>query len=225
MNRKILEICCFSPASAIIAAENGADRIELCRDQSVGGLTPSVESIKETLSNVRIPVNVMIRVRGGDFAVSQDEFEQMKREIQEVRGLGANGIVIGILDQQGNVDVSRMKEAIALAGPLEVTFHKAFDVCADPFAALEQLADLGVKRILTSGQAETALSGIEVLKKLVEVAGNRMAIMPGGGVRDANLEAIAEGTGAKEFHSSAITQSDLADADVVRKMAESLKKG
>ena len=203
MTNKILEICCYSLDSAIKAEEAGADRVEFCDNYSEGGTTPSYAAIKKTITNLSIPVNVIIRPRGGDFLYSENEYEIIKEDIEQIKNLNANGIVIGFLNQNGDIDLKRTEEIVKLAYPMEVTFHRAFDMCKDPMIALEQLMEIGIKRILTSGGFNTALEGINILRELVEKGNDKIIIMPGSGVNEKNLTELILQTKAAEFHSSA----------------------
>jgi len=203
--KKILEICCYTPSAALIAEECGANRIELCDNYSEGGTTPSYAAIKLLTERLSIPVNVIVRPRGGDFLYSNLEYEMIKEDVNAIKELGANGIVIGFLKADGQIDIERTHEIINLASPLEVTLHRAFDVCRDPLEALDQLMKIGVHRILTSGAMSTAAEGVELIAKLVKKAKNTISIMPGSGITPENIEMLADKTGAKEFHSSAKT--------------------
>ncbi|MBI9073515.1 MAG: copper homeostasis protein CutC [Melioribacteraceae bacterium] len=202
---KKLEICCYTVESAIEAEKAGADRIELCDNYSEGGTTPSYGAIKYCTEKLSIPVNVIVRPRGGDFLYSHEEFKIIKHDVELIKELGANGVVIGFLQSDGEIDLDSTREIVELAYPVEVTFHRAFDMCKDPLAALEQLKDLGIKRILTSGAKNRALDGADLLSKLVRKAEDKIIIMPGSGVNENNLSGLIEKTGAKEFHSSAKT--------------------
>ena len=201
--KKKLEICCYTVESAIMAEKAGADRIELCENYSEGGTTPSYGSIKTTIEKLNIPVNVIIRPRGGDFLYSDTEFEIIKQDVKTVKQLGANGVVIGFLNSDGAIDIEKTKEIIGLAKPMKITFHRAFDRCKNPFVALEQLIDLKIDRILTSGQKHKAFDGINLISQLVKQAGNNLIIMLGSGVNDKNISELIEKTHATEFHSSA----------------------
>lgn len=205
MTNKKLEICCYSVESAIRAQSFGADRIELCSNYPEGGTTPSYGAVQLTLEKLNIPVNVMIRPRGGDFLYSTVEYEVIKKDVLTVKEMQANGIVIGFLKPNGDIDLNRTKEMVELAHPMEVTFHRAFDLCRDPLSALEQLKDTGVTRILTSGTKRTVMEGIELLSEWVEKAGDEISIMPGCGVNEVTLGPLMEKTGAREFHSTAKT--------------------
>ena len=201
--KKILEICVNGHKSAIAAERGGADRVELCAALPEGGTTPSYGEIITTLDAVSIPVNVIIRARGGDFLYSKSEIKAMKWDISLCQDLGANGVVVGALNTQGEVDMEAMRSLMESAEGLSVTFHRAFDMCKDPFKALDQIIELGCDRVLTSGQQATAEAGIPLLKELVEYANGRIIIMPGCGVNRENISHIAEETKAEEFHLSA----------------------
>ena len=200
MNKPLLEICIDSVASAISAEQGGAARVELCQNLFEGGTTPSIGTVYQTLQRVGIKVNAIIRPRGGDFLYSSDEFEIMKRDIVTLKEAGINGVVIGMLNADGSIDTERTQQLIELARPLEVTFHRAFDVSLDPFRSLENLIDLGVDRLLTSGQEPSVLEGVELIAELVRRAGDDIIIMPGAGITAKNLTRIIQETGAKEYH-------------------------
>ncbi|KFF20888.1 copper homeostasis protein CutC [Chryseobacterium sp. JM1] len=200
-----IEIACFNPESAIIAFENGADRIELCDGLSEGGTTPDFETMKELRAKITIPIFVMIRPRGGDFTYSEAELEQMKKELVQLKSLGADGFVFGILDQNDEVIIEQNKVLVELADPLPCTFHRAFDRATNLEDSLEKVIDCGFKTILTSGQKPNVSEGKENLKKLVELSNSRIEILVGGGLRSTNIEEIREFTNAGYFHSSAIT--------------------
>lgn len=200
-----LEICCYTVESAIRAERCGADRVELCDNYPEGGTTPSYGAVQHALETLDIPVNVMVRPRGGDFLYSATEYEIMKKDVAILRELNANGIVIGFLTPDGEPDLERTKEMVELAGPLEVTFHRAFDMSRDPLSALEQLKDTGITRILTSGTRLTVMEGIDLLKELVNSAGDDLIVMPGCGVNDQTLRELMDRTKAHEYHSAAQT--------------------
>lgn len=201
--KKLLEIAVFSPEGAIIAAEAGADRIELCSGYAEGGLTPSSGAVKMAKANGDVPVFVMVRPRAGDFFYRCTEIEVMRHDISEFKTLGADGIVLGILNDDFSVNEKVLAEFVQLAAPLPVTFHRAFDLCYDPFAALETLIRCGVKRVLTSGQKSSAQEGASLLKELQRKANGRITILAGAGVTPANIVEIAAQTGCHEFHASA----------------------
>jgi copper homeostasis protein len=198
----IIEIATTDFATTKAAVECGADRIELCSALSEGGLTPSFGLLESCRQKFNVEIFPIIRPREGDFFYTDDEFEVIKKDILQARQIGCNGVVIGLLLQDGSIDVRRTEKLIALAYPLEVTFHRAFDRCKDPFEALEQLILIGCNRILTSGQKPTAVEGLDLLAQLVQAADERIIIMPGSGVRQQNINLLAEKTGAVEFHSS-----------------------
>jgi len=204
MNNKIkLEICVDSFASAVAAEKGGADRIELCSALSEGGLTPSAGLISKIVDMLKIDVFVLIRPRRGDFYYSAPEIAVMKQDIELVKELGAKGVVIGVLKKDGNINEESMQELIALARPMSITFHRAFDLTPDPFKALEELLDLRVDRLLTSGQQQGAEDGLELISQLVKRAGDKLRIMPGGGINENNIHKIKVTSGANEFHTSA----------------------
>ncbi|BBT70646.1 MULTISPECIES: copper homeostasis protein CutC [Enterobacteriaceae] len=197
----LLEICCYSTECAVIAQQNGADRIELCAAPLEGGLTPSYGVLRATRQRVTIPVHPIIRPRGGDFCYTDGEFAAMLEDVRQIRSLGYPGFVIGVLNPEGQVDVPRMRQIMVAAGPLAVTFHRAFDMCANPLQAADVLADLGVSRVLTSGQQPSAEKGISLIRELIAREGTP-TIMAGAGVRASNLSLFLE-AGVKEVHSSA----------------------
>lgn len=198
----LLEACVDSVESALAAQEGGAGRVELCADLLEGGITPSDGTVALACRELHIPVNVLIRPRGGDFCYSDAEFAVMAHDIQRARELGAAGVVIGLLNPDGTVDVPRTRELMGLARPIGVTFHRAFDMAVDPFAALETLVEIGVDRILTSGQEASALEGLDLLAELVRRAGDRIIIMPGGGISERNIGKIIAGCHPREVHAS-----------------------
>ena len=202
---KKLEICCYSVESAFAAEKAGADRIELCDNFSEGGTTPSYATINYAIKNLKIPINVIVRPRGGDFLYSDMEFEIMKQEVLEIKNLGANGIVFGILKSNGEIDIERTKVIMELAHPMEHTFHRAFDMCANHIHSLEILKKLGIDRVLTSGGKNIAYDGIDLLSNLVKAAEDEIIIMPGSGINENTIGEIEQRTGALEFHSSAKT--------------------
>lgn len=200
-----VEICIDSVESAIAAERGGAERIELCSDLLEGGITPGAGLIASVRRRVAIDLFVMIRPRGGDFCYTDLEFEVMREEIEHARHLGADGIVLGLLDEQGCVDVGRTRQLVELARPLPVTFHRAIDMTPDLHVALEDVLATGASRILTSGGAPDVTGGMTELARMVQAADGRITIMPGGGISADNITIIAETTGATEFHSSVRT--------------------
>lgn len=199
-----LEICANSYQSAKNACDAGAHRIELCQELSVGGITPSYGLLKQVIENLSIPVFVLIRPRGGNFVYSNAEFEVMKHDIEVCKELGCAGIVSGVLNEDRSMDIVRTKELVELSKPLDFTFHRAFDEVKNPKKALEQLIDMGVHRVLTSGQQKTAKEGLELLKELNDIANGRLSILAGGGVNSENAIRFKQ-AGLKEIHASAST--------------------
>lgn len=198
-SRLVIEVCVDSVESAIAAQRGGADRVELCDNLLEGGTTPSAGAIALARRTLDIKLHVIIRPRGGDFCYSEVELAVMEHDIAVAKQLGADGVVIGVLRPDGTVDKARTQALIEQARPLSVTFHRAFDMTRDPYEALEDLIDLGVDRILTSGQAASALEGIDLIAELVRRAGKRIIIMPGGGA-DRGVGKLVARTGAREIH-------------------------
>ncbi len=196
-----LEICCYGIDCALTAEQAGADRIELCSAPKEGGLTPSAGVLRKVKQLISIPVHPIIRPRGGDFCYSEREFATMLEDIAFVRELGYPGLVIGMLDEDGHIDISRMQQVMDASRGMAVTFHRAFDMCHNPVLALEQLTDLGIARILTSGQQQNAESGLSLLRELKQHS-RAPIIMAGAGVRLSNLQKFVE-QGIDEVHSSA----------------------
>lgn len=203
-----IEICVNSAVSAIEAQKGGAHRVELCENLWEGGTTPSAGTIALARKHLTIQLFVIIRPRGGDFLYSDVEFEIMKHDLLTARQLGADGIVTGILTADGKIDKVRMQELKALAAPLPITFHRAFDMAADPFQALEDCIELGLDRILTSGQEKSAIEGMELIAGLVQKANGRIRIMPGSGINEKNVKKIIAATGVNEVHFSAMKTVD-----------------
>lgn len=209
-----LEVCCGDLQSVRAAIEGGAHRVELCEALELDGLTPS-EAMMESAIGMGIPVQVLIRVREGDFVYSKDEICKMRNDIRLARKLGAAGVVIGALMPDGSIDEEAIRCMMDEAEGLSVTFHRAFDVCHEPEEALEKIISLGCHRLLTSGQAPTAELGIPMLKKLIEQADGRIIIMPGAGVNPQNASRILEETGAIEIHGS-LRRNGHTSAELVR---------
>ena len=197
-----LESCCTDVEQIRRAQEAGARRIELCENLAVGGVTPAAELLKAAISVAKVPVNVLVRPRGGDFVFSAAEAGTMLRDIELCREAGAAAVVIGALDSRGDVDMPLMRRLCDAASGMSVTFHRAFDVCADPLAAFEDVLALGCDRLLTSGHESDAFKGRFFIAELVERAAGRIIVMPGCGVRRSNIARIAADTGAVEFHAS-----------------------
>ncbi|AUI65133.1 MULTISPECIES: copper homeostasis protein CutC [Glaesserella] len=234
-----VEICVDNIESLITANQFPIDRIELCSALAVGGLTPNYAFIKQALTHSRVPIVLMIRPRSGDFLYSEMEVEMMLQEIAMAKQLGVQAVVFGALSATGEIDLATTARLVQASQGMEITFHRAFDLCQDPFVALEQLIDLGVHRILTSGQASTAFAGIPVIQRLVQQANQRIQIMAGCGINAENVKHIIEQTQVPEIHFSAKGQRksamqwksavkmgsasqddqlDVADAEKIRKI-------
>ena len=200
----ICEICVDSVAGVRAAKAAGADRVELCGDLLEGGTTPSRGMIRQARTVTGIGLHVIIRPRGGDVLFDGDEFAVMQTDIDTAKAEGADGVVIGLLTADGAVDAARTRELTGRARPLSVTFHRAFDMTADPFAALETLVGLGVDRVLTSGQEATVLEGLPLIAELVRRAGDRIIVMPGGGITARNADRIVAAAKPREIHFAAL---------------------
>ena len=202
------EICVDSVAGVRAAAAAGADRVELCADLFEGGITPSRGTMRQARTVAGIGLHVIIRPRGGDFVFDDAEMAAMLADIQTARQEGADGVAIGALTPAAEVDLSRARALIGAAGPLAVTFHRAFDMTPDPLLAIETLIGLGVSRVLTSGQEATALEGLPLIKDLIERAGDRVIIMPGGGITARNVRRIVADAQPREIHFAALQGVD-----------------
>ncbi len=198
-----LEICTSSLVSAVHAEQGRADRVEVCENLAVGGVTPSVEFVKEVLAKTKIEAHILIRPRSGDFVFSNKEIDQMLLSVHAFKEMGVKGVVIGALDRYANLDLSAIKALMQAAEGLQITFHRALDISSEPGKLLKKLVDFGFNRVLTSGQQPTALEGIRLLEEMQNQVGNHIDIMAGGGVNSANIQQIAIETGLKNFHSSA----------------------
>lgn len=219
--RRFLECCCTDDGEAVEAQAGGALRIELCEDLPSGGVTPSIENIKKTLSSVDIPVNVLVRPRPGDFVYSEEDILKALESIRACRDLGVNGVVIGALRKDGSVDVETMGRLMDAAKGMEITFHRAFDECSSPFEALEDIISLGCDRLLTAGHAADVTEGASTLGDLRRKAAGRIIIMAGSGVRPGNVAALELSAGIKEFHSSSHGPSGRTDRETVSRIIES----
>jgi copper homeostasis protein len=200
------EVCVDSIRGIVAARDGGAHRVELCAGLIEGGTTPSLGMVLVAREIRNIGLHMMIRPRGGDFLYGVEELVAMETDIATARSAGVDGFVFGALDADGNVDRAATERMIARARPASVTFHRAFDMTADPFAALEALIELGVDRVLTSGQEATAYEGAGLIAELVRAAGDRIIVMPGGGITARNVGRIIRATGAGEVHFAAMTQ-------------------
>jgi copper homeostasis protein len=219
--RKIsVEICAEGIMSALAASRGGADRVELCENLAVGGVTPSLGVVVAASVNFSIPVHVLIRPRGGDFVYNTAEFGVMDADIGYAKAAGASGVVLGLLTRNGRINRGRTAELIEAARPMSVTFHKAFDSTRDPFEALDNLIELGVDRVLTSGHAPTAMEGLATLVELTHRASGRISVMAGGSIQIEQIRPIV-GAGVKEIHlGSAACSSGVVDAGLVRQIVE-----
>lgn len=235
----LLEICVFNTATAVAAEKAGADRIELCENYANGGTTPSYGYLKMVREKISIPVFPMIRPRGGDYFHSPDEIEIIRKDILLCKELGFEGVVFGLLNQDGTIDRENTARLAEAAYPLEVTFHRAFDRCTRPFEALETIIGCGCNRILTSGQEPKVTEGLGMVKQLVHQANGRIIIMPGSGLNSSNVASIIATAGVSEVHTSARIRipsttlyrndkipedfdMDFADAEEIRKIKAQL---
>ena len=183
----IIEVCAESYEYAVKAEKAGADRIELCKDLHLDGLTPEYNVAKNVIDILNIPVFILIRPRAGDFIYSDEEFELMKQDIVKFKEMGCKGIVSGVLNDDNSIDIERTQELVELSKPLEFTFHRAFDIVSDPLEEIENLIEIGVNRVLTSGQKDKAIDGLDLLEKLKNISKNKIKIMPGSGINKSNI--------------------------------------
>lgn len=198
----LIEIATSDFVSTQNAIAGGADRIELCANLGEGGTTPSHGVIKQCREQFDVALYPIIRIRGGDFLYTDEEYECMMDDVLHCKALGCDGIVIGFLNPDGTIDTARTAKMVEAAYPMGVTFHRAFDRCKNPFSAMEQLIQIGCERILTSGQQRTAVEGVEMIRALHQQANRRIIIMPGSGVRADNIKQLAQTIGCNEFHTS-----------------------
>lgn len=205
MGRVLLEICCGSLDDALEADAGGADRVELCANLFFGGLTPSFGTIAEAKRRLRIPAIVMIRPRGGGFCYSEPEFAAMVADAEAAVAQGVAGLVFGVLTPDGAIDRVRTRRLRDVTGDRDAVFHRAFDVTPDPFRALDELVDLGITRVLTSGQQDTVPEGLDLIKRLVDHAGDRIQVMPGGGIKPFNFDDVVARTGCRQIHVATFT--------------------
>ena len=197
-----IEIATSDFATTKTAVEGGADRIELCANLAEGGTTPSYGHIRQCREAFDTLIYAIIRPRGGDFLFTEEEFSMMLQDVKLCKEVGCDGVVIGLLNADGTIDLKRTSKLVDAVYPLGVTFHRAFDRCSNPFEAMEQLIQIGCERILTSGQKPSAPDAVELIEQLYREADDRIIIMPGSGVRKENIKMLAEKTGCTEFHSS-----------------------
>ena len=222
MSKKILEIACFNLESALIAQSAGADRIELCVDYSSGGLSPDIELVKRALKTIHIPLHVIVRSRAGDFSYNESELQQMADFTTLCNLAGVKGIVFGALKKDGNIDFEACKAIKKVAGSMWLTFHRAIDECFDIKQGLSDVISLGFHRVLTSGGKPNALEGLQTIKQLQTEFGDKIVIMPGGGVRSNNIQELLD-TGCSEFHSAAITGTDVSpDSNEIKNLKQFL---
>jgi len=209
MGRILLEICCGSLEDAVEAERGGADRVELCSALFLGGLTPSLGTVLEAKARLKIPVMAMVRPRAAGFCYTEPELAVMERDTALAVEHGADGIVFGVLHPDGTIDEGRCRAIRRLIGDRQAVFHRAFDVTPDPFRALDQLVELGMTRVLTSGQEDTVWEGAALIQRLVDYAGDRIEILPGGGIQLHSLQQVVESTGCRQVHLTAFkTESD-----------------
>jgi copper homeostasis protein len=219
MKKNQLEIACFNYESALIAQDNGADRIELCENMHLGGTTPNYVLTVKVREKLSIKMHVIIRPRGGDFFYSDEEIVEMKQDIKQFKKLGVDGFVFGILNEDGSVNKKKNQELVNLAHPLSCTFHRAFDVVKDAEQALEDIINCGFKTILTSGQEINVEEGIFNIEKIQKLANGRIEIMPGGGLRSSNIKLLQDKLEPAFYHSSAITDdTETANPEEVKEI-------
>jgi copper homeostasis protein len=205
---RLFEVCCGSIDDAILAEKAGGDRIELCASMFFGGLTPTIGTVIEAKKRLGIPVIVMIRPRGGGFCYTEAEYASMLEDAKALIEAGADGLVFGILKPDGSLDLERMKPLVEICGDKESVCHRCFDVVPDPRAALEELIDLRATRLLTSGQEDQTILGIDLLVELVQQAGDRIEIMPGGGIHLKQVNTILNTLGVNQIHLASFTQAN-----------------
>lgn len=219
MKKNQLEIACFNYESAIIAQDNGADRIELCDDMRLGGTTPNLITAERVREKLTIKMHVIIRPRGGDFVYTEEEFLEMKQDIKQLKELGVDGFVFGILNQDGSINKEQNLELVQLASPLSCTFHRAFDVVNSVEQGLEEVIECGFQTILTSGRGKNVEEGIFDLEVIQKLANGRIEIMPGGGLRSSNIKLLQEKLQPTFYHSSAITdQTETANPEEIKEL-------
>jgi copper homeostasis protein len=211
----ILEIACFNLESCLIAETAGADRIELCENYEAGGVTPSDDLVLEVLKKINIPVNIMVRPRSGNFVYSKNEIEVMKRSISFCKAHNIPEIVFGILTEGNKINAEACKEILETAKPMSAAFHRAVDSCENLNETLDTIIELGFKRVLTSGSHISAIAGKKVISSLQKKYGDKIIIMPGGGIRSSNISELRKITSCNEFHSSALTETNVADKNEV----------
>lgn len=204
MTHPKIEICVEGIDGLLAAQEAGADRVELCASLLEGGLTPSIGTVREALKLATIPFHVIVRPRGGDFLYSEREFQSMRIDVVMLRDMGVAGVVVGCLTPDGEIDEQRMASLVEAARPMSVTCHRAFDMTRDPAEAIEALVRCGVDRVLTSGQRNTALEGLDILRRTVEAARGRIKVMACGALDESNIAEVLKGSGVDELHFAAL---------------------
>ncbi len=219
----ILEIACFNPKSAIIAAEAGADRIELCTNYAVGGTTPTLEDFTEVRKKVKIPIFVMIHPKAGAYTYTQKIFDLMKNSISSFKKAGADGFVFASMYTPQGINIIQNKELVELAGNLPCTFHRAFDEMKDKEEAIQNIIKCGFKRILTSGNPGKAIDNFDLIKKLQEKYKDQINIMPGGGIRSGNVQPFVDSGLFSEIHSAGILSGEIADKNEIKALIEAIK--
>ena len=200
MKKYLVEVCCGSAEDTIQAAIGGADRVELCSNLFQGGLTPTLGMVKAVREQSNITLNTMIRPREGGFCYTKTELLVARRDMEAFLEFGVDGLVCGFLNEDGTIDIKLTEKFVRLAGDVPVTFHRAIDVVPDWKKAIDQLADIGIKRVLTSGLAPNVLLGLDTVKEMIEYAGDRLIIMPGAGITPVTADKVAQYTGCKEMH-------------------------
>ena len=219
MKNQILEIACFNLESAIIAANSGADRIELCVNYTAGGTTPSEKLILEVRNKIQLPLHVIVRPRGGDFVYTSDEIDAMKKTIIFCREQNIDGVVFGCLTITNQINVSVCEELAKLAKPMRTVFHRAIDQCQDLFSEIQKLINIGFSGVLTSGGEQSAVEGKNSIAALNKYFKNRIIIMPGGGIRSSNLADIINTTCCNEYHSAAINNKSFScDSEEIKQL-------
>lgn len=224
----ILEVCVDSFKSLMTAQKAGADRIELCSALDLGGLTPSYGLMSQAREVEGLEIFAMVRPRPGDFVYAEEEFETMKRDVAIIKEMGFHGIVAGFLHRDGRIDLEKTRELLEEAKPLKFVFHRAFDEAKNPERDVESLIDLGVIRILTSGQRESALEGADCIRTLEERYGKRITIMPGAGIHGDNIEELHKKVQCAAYHMSGKTdrgtyrEADYEKIKAVREILDGL---
>lgn len=223
MKKSQLEIACFGLNAVVLAQKNGADRIELCQNKEVGGVTPDYQLVADTRKIATAQLYVMVRPRGGNFVYNDEEFKCMKQNILDLKKYNVDGFVFGILNADNTINIEQNKELVALASPLRCTFHRAFDDIPEESLGLQQLIKIGFAHVLTSGKAENAILGLTVLEKLIAEANDKIAIITGGSVRSTNIDILLQKLGSQIYHSSAVLdETDIPSEVEIQKLKKAL---